>query len=53
LSAADKSYCPFYRWDCFPSLFFCPRNFRMQLAKVVGEGESMKTWEKINLNGNP
>lgn len=59
LPAAEKSYWPFYRWDCFPSLFFCSGpyfctgNFTVELAKVLGEGVSMKTWEKINLNGNP
>lgn len=53
LPAAEKFYWPFYRWDCILFFFFCPGNFRVELAKVLGEGVSMKTWEKINLSGNP
>lgn len=49
-----------YLWrEHFPSPFSCSgpysytRNFRLKLAKVLREGVSTKTWEKINLNGNP
>lgn len=49
-----------YLWrEHLPSPFSCSgpysytRNFRLKLAKVLREGVSTKTWEKINLNGNP